>query len=207
MRSLRDALLRLGRAFSSVPGVHPVNRKAIADAQARLDHGRYRFVESAVALDEAWSELGGGEYIWKSDWGQTHGPDLEREFREEVSVFSKRLASLSDPPPVAEPEGAVEENTANHTYWRAMEAAALRWWRVWGMPYRVLEDRVVRIDAPGMFCNSPVMTVWPLRDFLVEATKRSALDHYRIWQLETQRNVSVWVALFMLLLFSLALRR
>ena len=179
---------RLGQALWPFRRAQPSPElvQYVQELQGMVHAGSQRFIYCPVSLSLAYfpgvaffdvrTEL-------NSNYGiETEFPAVERQFDEEVSALTS----------IIEDEGPSDPNdsVARMNFSMAKRAHAMAEWGRIAVPIRLSGDQVVHIRAPRDLMGSPVISSLPLAEFLPLVAEHTALDRFRIIQLEAQ--LTVW---------------
>ena len=184
------------------PRAVPELSSLIAELNNRVAGGQSRFAASPVPLHLAWFPEGRQPTAEDRDMSDAGIPSESTELRDfyfdEVRVLRETITTPDDQIPLAswqQLDGDTEFDRAGRSMWIEVnkDAIAMSSWDRFAIPNRLHGNYVARIWSPTVVDGEPIIRRVPVGTYVAAVSVKTALDAYRIIQLQTQRTC--WIVL------------
>lgn len=184
------------------PRTSPEPASQIAELSKQLADGPYRIAGGPVPLHLAWFPKSRRPTAAERDMSDHNVPspstDLREAYFDEVRVLREAITTPDEQVPLAawqNLEGDTEFDRAGRSMWQAVnkDAFAMRNWDRYAIPNRLHGNKVARIWSPDVVDGEPIISSIPVGAYVAAVSVKTAVDAYRILQLQSQRTC--WMVL------------
>lgn len=199
----------VGRWLSAVlwawipPKVDPATVRDISELRRGVDHGEVKLAASPVNLSLAWfpvSNSPADEDLWAADMGVESAPNESRkEYFDEVRLFREAITTPDSEVPLEPWQRSTDDSElsgAGQRMYAGMNkhALAMENWDRYAIPIRLRGNAVERIWSPRDLGGEPISRAIKADHFVAAVAVKTAMDRFRVMQLEAQRTFLVWLS-------------